>query len=98
MSITLLHMVYHRPHEIRHKTTPQTRPTNKSKMIFIFQSSVLVYCTSVFYIFRSLSFVLSLASMAFLLLAIFYILIDVLKLWNGSPFFYPGNINNSQLI
>ncbi|KAL8574907.1 hypothetical protein ACOMHN_063601 [Nucella lapillus] len=38
----------------------------------------------------SLSFVLVLAGMAFLLLALFYLLIDVFKMWNGAPFLYPG--------
>ncbi|ELT89271.1 hypothetical protein CAPTEDRAFT_227545 [Capitella teleta] len=38
----------------------------------------------------SLSFVLGLASMAFVLLAVFYLLIDVHGLWSGAPFLYPG--------
>jgi len=38
----------------------------------------------------SLSFILSTASFAFLLLAIMYILIDVFHFWSGSPFHYPG--------
>ncbi|XP_076460078.1 heparan-alpha-glucosaminide N-acetyltransferase-like isoform X2 [Babylonia areolata] len=38
----------------------------------------------------SLSFVLALAAMAFFLLAVCYVLIDVYKVWNGAPFYYPG--------
>ncbi|XP_076440485.1 heparan-alpha-glucosaminide N-acetyltransferase-like isoform X2 [Babylonia areolata] len=38
----------------------------------------------------SLSFVLALSGMAFLLLSVFYLLIDVFKVWNGAPFLYPG--------
>merc|ERR1712150_236840 len=44
----------------------------------------------------SLSYVLVLASMAFIILTVFYLLIDVLKLWSGAPFFYTGM--NSILI
>ena len=40
---------------------------------------------------RSLSYTLAMAGSGFLLLAMFYTLIDVLKLWNGAPFKYPGN-------
>ena len=39
---------------------------------------------------RSLSFVLALAGMAFILLAVCYLLIDVYKIWSGAPFYYPG--------
>ncbi|XP_064387254.1 heparan-alpha-glucosaminide N-acetyltransferase-like isoform X2 [Halichondria panicea] len=38
----------------------------------------------------SLSYTLAMAGSGFLLLAMFYTLIDVLKLWNGAPFKYPG--------
>ncbi|KAI6656562.1 Heparan-alpha-glucosaminide N-acetyltransferase-like [Oopsacas minuta] len=38
----------------------------------------------------SLSFILSLTSMAFILLAALYVLIDVTKIWNGAPFRYVG--------
>jgi len=38
----------------------------------------------------SLSFVLLMAGMAFILLSLFYILIDRKKYWNGSPFIYVG--------
>ncbi|ESO84192.1 hypothetical protein LOTGIDRAFT_211131 [Lottia gigantea] len=38
----------------------------------------------------SLSFVLALACMAFVLLTICYLVIDVYPLWSGSPFYYPG--------
>ena len=30
------------------------------------------------------------AGSGFVLLALFYFLIDVIKLWNGAPFKYPG--------
>jgi hypothetical protein len=39
---------------------------------------------------RSLSYVLAMSSMAFFLLSIFYVTIDVYNLWNGAPFIYPG--------
>ena len=38
----------------------------------------------------SLSFVLTLASMAFFLLTVMYLSIDVYNFWEGSPFFYAG--------
>jgi len=38
----------------------------------------------------SLSFVLALSSMAFFLLMLFYIIIDIYKLWDGAPFYYAG--------
>lgn len=38
----------------------------------------------------SLSFVLVTTCFAFILLALCYMLIDVRKYWNGSPFFYSG--------
>ncbi|XP_059165341.1 heparan-alpha-glucosaminide N-acetyltransferase-like isoform X1 [Physella acuta] len=38
----------------------------------------------------SLSFVFILAGMAFFLLMLCYILIDVYKIWSGAPFFYAG--------
>ncbi|XP_076461183.1 heparan-alpha-glucosaminide N-acetyltransferase-like isoform X2 [Babylonia areolata] len=38
----------------------------------------------------SLSFVLTTASFAFLVLTAFYLLIDVWGLWTGQPFTYPG--------
>ncbi|OWF52104.1 heparan-alpha-glucosaminide N-acetyltransferase-like isoform X2 [Mizuhopecten yessoensis] len=38
----------------------------------------------------SLSFVLCLAGMAFIALTVCYLMIDVWKIWNGAPFYYPG--------
>ncbi|XP_014681303.1 PREDICTED: heparan-alpha-glucosaminide N-acetyltransferase-like [Priapulus caudatus] len=38
----------------------------------------------------SVSYVLGMAGSAFLVLAIFYWLIDVAYIWNGSPFYQPG--------
>ncbi|XP_060071515.1 heparan-alpha-glucosaminide N-acetyltransferase-like [Ylistrum balloti] len=38
----------------------------------------------------SLSFVLCLAGMAFIILTVCYLTIDVWKIWNGAPFYYPG--------
>ena len=38
----------------------------------------------------SLSFTTALGSMAFFLLTVMYLLIDVAEVWSGSPFFYPG--------
>ena len=38
----------------------------------------------------SLSFVLVTSCFAFFLLTVCLILVDVLKWWNGAPFFYPG--------
>ncbi|GAB6023846.1 hypothetical protein CHUAL_008587 [Chamberlinius hualienensis] len=38
----------------------------------------------------SFTFVLATSSFAFILLSFLYAIIDVLKWWNGSPFFYPG--------
>ncbi|XP_070185611.1 heparan-alpha-glucosaminide N-acetyltransferase-like isoform X2 [Littorina saxatilis] len=38
----------------------------------------------------SLSFVIALAAMAFVLLAFCYLLIDVYKVWSGAPFYYAG--------
>ncbi|KAI8489417.1 hypothetical protein Bbelb_328600 [Branchiostoma belcheri] len=38
----------------------------------------------------SLTFVLSLASMAFLLLSLYYFLVDVRRWWTGFPFFMAG--------
>ena len=38
----------------------------------------------------SLSFTTALGSMAFFLLTVMYLLIDVIEIWSGSPFFYPG--------
>ena len=40
--------------------------------------------------FRSLSFVLALSSMAYFLLSVLYLVIDVYNIWSGTPFFYPG--------
>jgi len=39
---------------------------------------------------RSLSFILSLASMAFMLLSLIFLLVDVLQVWDGKPFLYVG--------
>jgi len=38
----------------------------------------------------SLSFILATASMAFFLLTVMYLLIDVYKFWSGSPLYFPG--------
>jgi len=38
----------------------------------------------------SLSFVLALAAMAYFLLMICYITIDVYKVWSGAPFYFAG--------
>jgi heparan-alpha-glucosaminide N-acetyltransferase len=38
----------------------------------------------------SLSFVLSMASTAFILLTVLYLVIDVVRWWSGAPFFYAG--------
>ncbi|KAJ8317982.1 hypothetical protein KUTeg_003073 [Tegillarca granosa] len=40
----------------------------------------------------SLSFVLCLSGMGFILLAFCYLTIDEWKVWNGAPFYYPGNV------
>lgn len=45
----------------------------------------------------SLSYVLVTSSIAFLLLTILYVLIDVLAWWSGAPFRYAGK-NSSLLI
>lgn len=42
---------------------------------------------------RSLSFVLATGSMAFVLLSVLYLAIDVFRIWNGSPFNYPGSFS-----
>jgi len=47
---------------------------------------------------RSLSFILVMAGTGFLLLALFYLLIDVIHWWNGSPFSYPGENQLSCLL
>ena len=39
---------------------------------------------------RSLSFVLVTSCMAFFLLSVCYLLVDIVGWWNGAPFFYPG--------
>lgn len=38
----------------------------------------------------SISFILVMAGTGFILLAVFYFMIDVISWWNGSPFKYPG--------
>lgn len=38
----------------------------------------------------SLSYILTMASFAFALFTICYLIVDVYNLWNGAPFFYPG--------
>ncbi|KAL5505238.1 hypothetical protein EMCRGX_G006640 [Ephydatia muelleri] len=38
----------------------------------------------------SLSFILVMASFAFFLFSLFYVLCDVVRVWNGSPFRFPG--------
>ena len=40
--------------------------------------------------YRSLSFVLVTSCMAFFLLSVCYLLVDIVGWWNGAPFFYPG--------
>ena len=47
---------------------------------------------------RSLSFILVMAGTGFLLLALFYLLIDVIHWWNGSPFSYPDENQLSCLL
>lgn len=42
-------------------------------------------------VFRSVSFILATGAASFFLFAVCYLLTDVLDLWNGAPFFYPGN-------
>ena len=39
---------------------------------------------------RSLSFILVMAGTGYLVLALFYCLIDIIKLWTGAPFIFPG--------
>ena len=41
-------------------------------------------------LFRSVSFILATGAMAFFLLMVCYLLVDVLGWWNGAPFIYPG--------
>jgi hypothetical protein len=36
------------------------------------------------------TFVLCMSSIAFLALALFYVTVDLLRVWSGSPFVYPG--------
>lgn len=38
----------------------------------------------------SISYVLAMASMAFVLLTFCYLTVDVYQIWNGAPFYYPG--------
>jgi len=38
----------------------------------------------------SLSYIFTMASMAFLLLTFCYVMVDVYNIWTGAPFFYPG--------
>ncbi|XP_031550825.1 heparan-alpha-glucosaminide N-acetyltransferase-like isoform X2 [Actinia tenebrosa] len=38
----------------------------------------------------SVSFIFATGSMAFILLAVCYLTVDVFDLWNGAPFIYPG--------
>jgi hypothetical protein len=44
----------------------------------------------IFIYFRSVSFIFATGAMAFILLAMCYLLIDVYGIWNGAPFIYPG--------
>lgn len=46
----------------------------------------------------SVSFILILAAMAFLLLSVMYVAIDILEFWSGAPFFYPGNMVHLTLV
>lgn len=39
---------------------------------------------------RSLSYILLLGGFGYLLLAFFYLIMDVFPIWNGAPFIYPG--------
>lgn len=39
---------------------------------------------------RSLSFIFILSGMAFFLLMVCYLLIDVYKVWSGAPFYFAG--------
>ena len=36
------------------------------------------------------------AGLGYILLAVFYLLIDVLEIWNGGPFIYPGKLVMSR--
>ena len=54
--------------------------------LFVDQSQNFVHIVY----FRSVSFILALSSMAFLLLGFCYVVIDVKRYWSGAPFFYPG--------
>ena len=47
---------------------------------------------------RSLSFICATGAMAFLLLTICYIVIDIKNLWNGGPFYFAGLLNSYFLI
>ncbi|ELT88879.1 hypothetical protein CAPTEDRAFT_26311, partial [Capitella teleta] len=38
----------------------------------------------------SLSYVMALASMAFLLLSVCFLAVDIFRVWSGAPFIYPG--------
>ncbi|KAL4239328.1 hypothetical protein ACF0H5_000145 [Mactra antiquata] len=38
----------------------------------------------------SLSYILAMASMAYILFCFCYVIIDVFDIWTGAPFFYPG--------
>ena len=45
-----------------------------------------------------MSFVLALSAMAFILLTVCYLLIDVYKVWSGAPFYYPGRFDSHALV
>lgn len=47
---------------------------------------------------RSLSFVLAMGSMAFLLFTACYLLIDVFHIWSGTPFYFPGKIISQNFL
>jgi heparan-alpha-glucosaminide N-acetyltransferase len=44
----------------------------------------------------SLSFVLGLASMAFLLQSFIYLIVDAKHWWSGSPFYYAGKCSGKH--
>ena len=44
---------------------------------------------------RSMSFIFVLGAGAFLLLTLCYILVDVMEVWSGAPFYFPGRFGSS---
>lgn len=58
---------------------------DQSYEIIKFKQNKVVCC-----FFRSVSFIMVTACFAFILLTILYLIIDVAKIWNGTPFIFPG--------